>query len=34
MRIKTLPLDEVFLGIVVGSTVLLIELGIFALSVE
>jgi len=34
MRIKTLPPDEVFLGLAVGCTVFLIELGILALSIE
>ena len=34
MRIKIVPPDEIFLGLLAGSTVLLIELGILALSVE
>jgi len=34
MRIKTIPRDEVFLGLAAGSVVLLIELGIFALSMD
>jgi len=34
MRIKILPSDEVFLGLAVGCTVFLIELGILALSLD
>ena len=34
MRIKTVPPDEVFLGLTIGCTVLLIELGIFALVMD
>jgi hypothetical protein len=34
MKIKTVPLDEMFLGLVVGSTVLLIEIGLLALSIH
>jgi hypothetical protein len=31
MKIKTVPQDEIFLGLAVGGTVLLIELGFIAL---
>jgi hypothetical protein len=31
MKIKTVPPDEVFLGLAVGSTVLLIQIGLLAL---
>jgi hypothetical protein len=33
MKIKTIPPEEIFLGLAVGGTVLLIEIGLFALSV-
>ena len=34
MKIKTVPPNEIFLGLAVGSTFLLIEIGLLALSIE
>jgi hypothetical protein len=34
MKIKTVPPDEIFLGLAVRSTFLLIEIGLLALSIE
>jgi hypothetical protein len=34
MKVKVLPPDEVFLGLPVGSTVFLIEIGILALLMD
>jgi hypothetical protein len=34
MKVKVLPPDEVFLGLAVGGTVFLIEIGVLALLVD
>ena len=33
MKIKIIPPEEIFLGLAVGGTVLLVEIGLLALSV-